>query len=310
MELCPALGIVIPVGKDSMSMHTRWTADGQTKAVTAPLSLVVSAFAPVPDVRQSVTPQLRADLDNDLLLVDLGGGQNRLGGSVLAQAWGQMGDRVPDLDAPALLASFFEVVQACLQDGLLLAYHDRSDGGLFTTLAEMAFAGHCGLELDITSLGGDPVPALFSEELGAVLQVRIADAATVLSRFEEAGLGEMTHRIGRAVGGSTVRILHNGSECYRASRVDLHRAWAELSYTMQGLRDNPACAREEYDTILDDGPGLSASLTYDVAVDVAAPFVHTGARPRLAILREQGVNSHMRWPPGSTVPGSTPSMST
>ncbi|MEQ1729294.1 MAG: phosphoribosylformylglycinamidine synthase, partial [Vicinamibacterales bacterium] len=292
MELCPALGIVIPVGKDSMSMHTRWTADGQTKAVTAPLSLVVSAFAPVPDVRQSVTPQLRADLDNDLLLVDLGAGQNRLGGSVLAQAWGQMGDRVPDLDAPALLASFFEVVQSCLQDGLLLAYHDRSDGGLFTTLAEMAFAGHCGLALDITSPGGDPVPALFSEELGAVLQVRRADAATVLARFDAAGLGAMTHRIGRAVDGSTVRIIHAGIERYRASRVALHRAWAELSYTMQSLRDNPACAREEFDTLLDDGdPGLSASLTYDVAVDVAAPFVHTGARPRLAILREQGVNS-------------------
>ena len=292
MELCPALGIVIPVGKDSMSMYTRWTADGQTKAVTAPLSLVVSAFAPVPDVRQSVTPQLRADLDNELLLVDLGGSQHRLGGSVLAQAWGQVGDRVPDLDAPRLLAAFFEAVQACLQDGLLVAYHDRSDGGLFTTLAEMAFAGHCGLDVDITVLGTHPVPALFCEELGAVLQVRSADAAAVLARFEGAGLGAMTHRIGRAVEGATVRIVHGDTECYHASRVDLHRTWAELSQTMQSLRDNPVCAREEYDTLLDDGdPGLSASLTYAPAADVAAPFIHTGARPRLAILREQGVNS-------------------
>ena len=291
MDVCPALGLVIPVGKDSMSMHTRWTDAGEARAVTAPLSLIVSAFAPVPDVRQSVTPQLLPEIDGALLVVDLGAGRNRLGGSALALAFGQVGDTVPDLDDPARLAAFFEVVQGCLRDGLLLAYHDRSDGGLFATLAEMAFAGHCGLDVDVTALGADPLAALFSEELGAVVQVRAADVAAVTARFVAAGLGGLTHAIGRAVPGTDLRIIHGGDECYRASRVDLHRAWAELSHAMQSLRDNPACAKEEYDAILDaDAPGLSASLAYDPSDDVAAPFVNTGARPRVAILREQGVN--------------------
>lgn len=292
MELCPALGIVIPVGKDSMSMHTRWTDDGQDKSVTAPLSLIVSAFAPVPDVRPSVTPQLRPDVDGELLLVDLGAGRNRLGGSALAQAWGQVGDRVPDLDDPRRLVAFFDVIQSSLRDGLLVAYHDRSDGGLFTTLAEMAFAGHCGLDVDVIALGSDTLAALFSEELGAVVQVRATDAVTVRERFASAGLGGVMHAIGRAVGGTTIRIASGGAECYRASRVDLHRAWAELSYTMQSLRDNPTGAREEYDAILDaEAPGLSASLTFAPSDDVAAPFLSKGVRPRIAILREQGVNS-------------------
>jgi phosphoribosylformylglycinamidine synthase len=292
MDLCPALGIVIPVGKDSMSMHTRWTADGQDKTVTAPLSLIVSAFAPVPDVRKSVTPQLRPDVDGELLVVDLGAGRNRLGASALALAWGQVGDRVPDLDDPARLVAFFDVIQGCLRDGLLVAYHDRSDGGLFATLVEMAFAGHCGLDVDVAALGSDPVAALFCEELGAVLQVRAVDTAIVKARFASAGLGDLTHVIGRAAQGGTIRIASGGSECYRASRADLHRAWAELSYTMQSLRDNPACAREEYDGLLDEqAPGLSASLTYTPSDDVAAPFLNRGARPRIAILREQGVNS-------------------
>lgn len=292
MDLCPALGLVIPVGKDSMSMHTRWSHEGHVQAVTAPLSLIVSAFAAVPDVRLSVTPELRPELDSELLLVDLGSGQNRLGGSALAQAWGQIGNRVPDVDAPAHLAAFFEVIQGCLCDGLLLAYHDRSDGGLFTTLVEMAFAGHCGLDVDITPLGTDALSSLFSEELGAVIQVRTEHVAEVKARVEAAGLASMLHSVGRAARGETIRISHAGAECYRASRVDLHRAWAELSFTMQSLRDNPACAREEYDTLLDaDAPGLHASLTFSAADDVAAPFINVGARPRVAILREQGVNS-------------------
>jgi phosphoribosylformylglycinamidine synthase len=291
MELCPALGIVIPVGKDSMSMHTRWHEGGQERAVTAPLSLIVSAFAPVLDVRACVTPQLRPDEPGELLLVDLGAGRHRLGGSALALAWNQVGHDVPDLDEPQRLAAFFEVVQACLADGLLLAYHDRSDGGLFTTLCEMAFAGHCGIDVDITALGPDATAALFNEELGAVIQVRDAHVAAVTDRLTAAGLGSMTHRIGRATSGITVRVTRNDVEVYRASRVDLHRAWAELSYAMQSLRDNPACAREEYDALLDaDDPGLSASLTYATRDDVAAPFIATGARPRVAILREQGVN--------------------
>ncbi|MBS1818906.1 MAG: phosphoribosylformylglycinamidine synthase [Acidobacteria bacterium] len=292
MELCPALGVVIPVGKDSMSMHTRWTVDGQAKSVTAPLSLIVSAFAPVPDVRLSVTPQLRPDIDGALLLIDLGAGRNRLGGSALAQAWGQVGDEVPDLDEPTRLVAFFDVIQSCLRDRLLVAYHDRSDGGLFATLTEMAFAGHCGLDVDVTTLGDTPTAALFSEELGAVIQVRTADVAEVTRRLAAAGLASMTHVLGRPDPGTDIRIVFDSEECYRGSRVDLHRAWAELSFTMQSLRDNPACARQEYDTLLDaDDPGLSATLTFDPAEDLTAPFVNVGARPRVAILREQGVNS-------------------
>ena len=292
MELCPALGLVIPVGKDSMSMHTRWTDEGQAKAVTAPLSLIVSAFAPVPDVRQSVTPQLRPDVDSDLLLVDLGNGKNRLGGSALAQAWGQVGNSVPDVDDAAHLKAFFGVIQSCLRDGRLLAYHDRSDGGLFTTLVEMTFAGHCGLDIDIAALGPNAVAALFNEELGAVLQVRRAHVGDVCGRFAAAGLSAMVHDIGRATPGHTIRITNGRTEACRATRMALHRAWAELSYTMQSLRDNPTCAREEYDTLLDDNDaGLSATLTYAPSDDIAAPFINTGARPRVAILREQGVNS-------------------
>ncbi|MCC7010221.1 MAG: phosphoribosylformylglycinamidine synthase [Acidobacteria bacterium] len=291
MDLCPALGLIIPVGKDSMSMQTRWSDDGAERSVTAPLSLVVSAFAPVVDVRHVVTPQLRPDEDAVLLLVDLGAGRARLGGSALALAWNRLGGAPPDLDDPARLAAFFEVVQSCLQDRLLVAYHDRSDGGLFAALSEMAFAGHCGLDVDTTALGPDSLAALFNEELGAVIQVRVSDLAAVRQRFAAAGLGAMTHAIGRAVPGDVVRFTYEGAERYRASRVDLHRAWAELSYAMQSRRDNPDCAREEYESLLDaDDPGLSAALTYSPADDVAAPYIATGARPRVAILREQGVN--------------------
>ena len=291
MELCPALGLVIPVGKDSMSMHTRWSDHGEPRSVTAPLSLIVSAFAPVVDVRRSVTPALTADESAALLLVDLGAGRNRLGGSSLALAWNQVGTDVPDVDEPARLAAFFEAIQGCLRDRLLLAYHDRSDGGLFVTLVEMAFAGHCGLEIEIGAIGTDPLAALFSEELGAVLQVAAPHVEAVRDRLSAAGLSSMTHVIGRARPGHDVSIRSGNREVYRASRVHLHRAWAELSFAMQSLRDNPECARQEYDALLDaDDPGLSASLTYSPADDVAAPFLATGARPPIAILREQGVN--------------------
>jgi len=291
MDLCPALGIVIPVGKDSMSMHTRWRDGEKDRAVTAPLSLIVSAFAPVLDVRAGVTPELRPDEQAELLLIDLGAGRNRLGGSALALAWNQVGDVVPDLDDPRRLVAFFDVVQQCLGDGLILAYHDRSDGGLFTTLCEMAFAGHCGLDVDTSTVGSEVLAALFSEELGAVLQVRTTHLPSVLDRLNATGLGEMAHVIGRAVPGSSIRFTHDGTQQYEGSRIDLHRAWAELSYAMQSLRDNPDCAGEEYDALLDaDDPGLSASLTFATRDDVAAPFIATGTRPRVAVLREQGVN--------------------
>ena len=291
MELCPALGLVIPVGKDSLSMQTRWHSAGRDHVVTAPLSLIVSAFAPVLDVRACVTPVLRTDQAAELLVIDLGAGRNRLGGSALALAWNRVGGEVPDLDDPARLAALFDVIQRSLADGHLLAYHDRSDGGLFATLAEMAFAGHCGLDVDLSSLGADALAVLFNEELGAVLQVRSADIPVVLERCAAAGLGAMTHRIGTAVPGATLRVKAGGQEIYSASRVDLHRAWGELSFAMQSRRDNPDCAREEYDALLDDAdPGLSASLTFPTTQDHAAPFIATGVRPRIAILREQGVN--------------------
>jgi phosphoribosylformylglycinamidine synthase len=272
-------------------MQTRWQAAGREHVVTAPLSLIVSAFAPVLDVRTCVTPVLRTDAPAELLLIDLGAGRNRLGGSALALAWNRVGGEVPDLDDPARLAGLFEVMQRSLADGHVVAYHDRSDGGLFAALAEMAFAGHCGLDVDIASLGGDPLAVLFNEELGAVLQVRSDDVPVVLERCAAAGLGAMTHRIGAAVPGGTLRVKAGGHEIYTASRVDLHRAWAELSFAMQSRRDNPDCAREEYDALLDDAdPGLSVSLTYPIAEDHAAPFIASGVRPRIAILREQGVN--------------------
>jgi phosphoribosylformylglycinamidine synthase len=291
LEFCPALGLTIPVGKDSMSMRTAWQDGEHTRTVTAPLSLIVSAFAPVPDVRLGVTPQLRPDGDGRLLLVDLGPRRGRLGGSALAQVYGQLGDAVPDVDAPERLAGFFAAVQACLADGLLRAYHDRSDGGLFVTLAEMAFAGHCGFDVDLAGLDDDDLALLFAEEVGAVLQVDATSLDEVRGRFEAAGLGEVLHEIGTVRAEQVLRIRRGPQRLYEASRVDLHRRWAETSYRMQALRDNPDCAREEYEALLDaDDPGLFARLSYATEENIAAPLIATGARPRLAVLREQGVN--------------------
>ncbi|MCG3170621.1 MAG: Phosphoribosylformylglycinamidine synthase [Pseudomonadales bacterium] len=292
MELCPQLGIVIPVGKDSMSMKTRWRAAADEREVVAPLSLIVSAFAPVTDVRLAVTPQIQRDeTDSLLLLVDLGRGRNRLGGSALAQVYNQVGDRVPDVDDVRALGGFFAAVQHCLRERLLLAYHDRSDGGLLVALCEMAFAGRAALEVDVAALGADPLAALFAEELGAVLQVREADLAAVRAHFAAVGLADALHVLGRPGRGDAIVILSGERLVYRNTRTALHRAWAELSYRMQALRDNPECAREEYDALLDaDDPGLCARLVYDPSDRIEAPFVATGARPRVAILREQGVN--------------------
>ncbi len=294
-ELCPALGIAIPVGKDSLSMKTVWEEDGERREVTAPLSLIVSAFAPVVDVRRTLTPLLRLDLgETDLVLVDLGKGRNRLGGSALAQVHGAIGRHPPDLDDPRALRAFFETVQALNERGLLLAYHDRSDGGLLVTLCEMAFAARCGLDVALDALGPDPVAALFSEELGAVLQVRRADRERVLAAFREAGLGRHTHLVGSPRADDRVVVRHGARTLLDEDRVELQRAWQETSYRMQALRDHPECAREEHDLPLDrDDPGLVPRLTFDPAEDVTAPYVATGARPRVAILREQGVNGHL-----------------
>ena len=297
MELCPELGVSIPVGKDSMSMKVTWEQGGETREVTSPLSLIVSAFAPCLDARKTLTPQLRATSDDSaLLLVDLGSGRNRLGGSILAQAYEQMGDAAPDLDEPGKLKSFFGALQALNESGKLLAYHDRSDGGLFAALSEMMFAGHVGVTVDIDGVlnGHAPLAVLFSEELGAVLQVRGRDVAEVQSVFEEAGLAKECHWVGTVnrVGRLIVRV--GGREIYSESGIVLQRAWSEMTWHMQRLRDNPACAQEEFDRILDAAdPGLNAKLTYDPAEDVAAPLIARGTRPPVAIIREQGVNGQI-----------------
>jgi phosphoribosylformylglycinamidine synthase len=294
-ELCPALGVAIPVGKDSMSMKTVWEEAGRRREVTAPLSLIVTAFAPITDVRRALTPQLRTDLgETELLLVDLGRGRNRLGASALAQVFGRLGDAPPDLDDPALLRGFFAGIQELNAAGLLLAYHDRSDGGLLITLLEMAFAGGTGLSADLSRLPGDPRAVLFAEELGAVLQVRVEDAGRVASALEAAGLAGCVHRIGHPAPGDRIAIRKDGAMLLDASRAELRGVWSETTHLMQALRDDPACADEEQQGRCDAAdPGLHVHLGFDPDEDLAAPFLARGARPRVAILREQGVNGQV-----------------
>ncbi|HEX5515557.1 MAG TPA: phosphoribosylformylglycinamidine synthase, partial [Gammaproteobacteria bacterium] len=293
--LCPQLGIAIPVGKDSLSMKTVWNADGEQREMSAPLSLIVTAFAPVLDARRTLTPELRRDQgETVLLLVDLGKGKNRLGASVLAQVYRQLGRTPADLDDPAVLSGAFNALQALNADGKLLAYHDRSDGGLFVTLAEMAFAAHCGLEIELDEVGAEPLAALFSEELGVVVQVRAADREAVLSRLADAGLAGHCHVLGTLRDDDRLVLHHGGKVVIDQPRIDLQRAWQETTYHLQSMRDNPECAQEEFDNLLDgNDPGLSATLTFDPVDDISAPFVNTGARPRVAILRDQGVNGQV-----------------
>jgi phosphoribosylformylglycinamidine synthase len=296
LELCPALGISIPVGKDSMSMRTAWSDQGGEREVVAPLSLIVSAFAPVSDARRTLTPQLAPDESSRLLLVDLGGGRCRLGGSVLAQVYGQTGDRAPDVDAPAKLADFFAVVQRLNRDGRLLAYHDRSDGGLLAVLAEMMFASHVGVTVDLGPAASrhGVAAALFNEELGAVIQVRGDELEATLAAFAGAGLGNDVTVLGGVNRSGRLIVCAGGATVYDGDGVTLHRTWSETTYRLQALRDNPDAARQEYDRLLDAGdPGLHAELGFDVDEDVAAPFVSSGARPRIAVLREQGVNGQI-----------------
>ncbi|MGB5450474.1 MAG: phosphoribosylformylglycinamidine synthase [Sedimenticolaceae bacterium] len=293
MEFCPALGIAIPVGKDSMSMKTVWQQDGEQHEMAAPLSLIISAFAPAYDVRHTLTPQLRTDRgDTDLVLIDLGRGMNRLGGSALGQVYRQIGDRVPDIEDAAQLKALFDMVQDLNRDGLILAYHDRSDGGLFTTLCEMAFAGRCGLEIDLTGLAQDDLAVLFNEELGAVLQVRHADSDDVLNALEHAGLGDCCQLIGTVGEGDAIVIRHGVRLVYSGLRSSLQQAWSETTLHMQSLRDDPDCALEEFARITQQDPGLSVHLSFDHNDDIAAPLVEAG-RPRVAILREQGVNGQV-----------------
>ncbi|MAM56055.1 MAG: phosphoribosylformylglycinamidine synthase [Salinicola sp.] len=297
MELCPALGISVPVGKDSMSMRTAWQTEEGEKSITAPLTLNITGFAPVTDALRTLTPQLRLDQDeSDLILIDLGRGRNRLGGSALAQVYGQVGNVCPDLDEAEDLVAFFSVIQGLNADGKLLAYHDRSDGGLIVTLLEMAFAGRGGLEIKLDWLTDDAVgavDALFAEELGAVIQVNRQDTEFVLAQFAAAGI-ETCGVIARPRYDDQVRVTLFEEPLLETTRAMTQRVWSETSYRMQALRDNPESAKSEFDGLLNlRDPGLSASPTFDVDDDVAAPYIQTGVRPRVAILREQGVNGHM-----------------
>ena len=329
MELCPALGISIPVGKDSLSMSTTWRDDAGAHKVVSPVSPIITAFAPVGDARRSMVPMLRTDLGpSSLLLVDLGCGANRLGGSALALSHGRLGATPPDLDRPEALPALFRVLSRLRRDGLAAAYHDRSDGGLAACVLEMAFAGRAGLDIDLEALGPDPIAVLFCEEPGAVLQVRDADLGTVRAVCDsEPVLRSCVHRIGTVEPGNRIRIRTGSRVLHEASRTALHRMWSETSYRMQHLRDDPACADEDYARIADESErGLWCKITFDMdhvaddawniradaesgtdgspdsdadtnAVtgpesDPAAPFI-ARARPRVAILREQGVNGHV-----------------
>ena len=298
VELCPALGLTIPVGKDSLSMRTVWQEKEQNKSVTAPLSLVISAFAPVKDVRNSITPQLRTDEgETVLLLIDLSHGRHRLGGSALSQVYGLQGGEPADLDNPEYLKAFFEVIQRLLQQQILLAYHDRGDGGLFVTLLEMAFAGHTGLNIHLDQLmvsREEAVRILFSEELGAVIQVRKKDKEKVLHDFDLAGLAACTHVIGELKDHQVIQVSWKKTVLLAGNRIRYQRFWAETSYRMQMLRDNRECAQQEFDNLLDDrDTGLHTLINYNVSHDISAPYIACGARPAVAVLREQGVNGQV-----------------
>ncbi|MFH4666063.1 phosphoribosylformylglycinamidine synthase [Vibrio cidicii] len=299
-ELCPALGLTIPVGKDSMSMKTKWNENGENKEVTSPLSLVITAFARVEDVRKTITPQLRTDLgETSLVLVDLGNGQNRLGATALAQVYKQLGDKPADVDNAEQLKGFFDAMQTLVRNDKLVAYHDKGDGGLFVTLAEMAFAGHCGVKANIETLGDDVLAALFNEELGAVIQVKSDELNAVLATLAANGLADCSHVIGE-VDASDAFVVTSGEQVLlQRSRTEMRTIWAETTHKMQAMRDNPACADQEFAAKKDNSdPGLNVSLSFDVNQDVAAPYIaasmiNTGAKPKMAILREQGVNSHV-----------------
>lgn len=293
MDFCPELGIAIPVGKDSLSMKTIWQDEAGEKTMTAPLSLIATAFAPVIDASKTLTPQLRPVDDSVLILLDLGAGKNRLGASVLTQVYQQLGDYCPDCDDPRVLKAFFESIQTLSHQGKLLSYHDRSDGGLLATVAEMMFAGRVGVSLTIDCLGNDVLASLFNEELGAVIQVSQSDVNEVLELLKHAGLVDCTYVVGKVFIGQQLDIYHGGESVYSSSRSALQSIWSELCYKMQALRDNPECALQQFEAIKNDtDPGLHVALGFDVNDDISAPFI-LESRPKIAILREQGVNGHV-----------------
>ena len=323
-EFCQDAGLSIPVGKDSLSMRTRWSdgSENLTKEVIAPVSLVVTAFAPVADVKKTVTPQLRTDLGpTTLILVDLGQGHQRMAGSILAQVAGQLGDQVPDVDSAQILRSFVATMRALIDSGIVLAYHDRSDGGLFVTLCEMAFAGRCGVSINLDLLTIDPyaadwgdfkirpeqvavqrneltLKALFNEEAGAVIQVPSAERDAVMQVLRGAGLSAHAHVIGAPNTSDEIEVFRDAKRIWGRARADLAKRWSEVSWRIASRRDNPACAQAEYNVWDDtDDPGMSAVVNFNPQEDIAAPFIAAGARPKVAILREQGCNSQveMAW---------------
>ena len=306
-ELCPQLDLTIPVGKDSMSMKTAWNEGDGDKSVTAPMSLVITAFGAVKDVRNTLTPQLKQDNNARLLLIDLGAGKQRLGASCLAQVYNKLGQTVPDVDDPKLLKSFFNAIQKLVSEKRLLAYHDRSDGGLFTSIVEMAFAGKTGVDIELGSLGEDIVASLFNEELGAVIQVDNSELEGVRAVLEEAGLKQVVHELGSTNSSDHIVFTHHQKPVLANSRVYYRTVWASTTHKMQQLRDNPKCADQEHKAKSDNkDPGLHAHLTYDLNEDVAAPFIASGNLPKVAILREQGVNSHVEMAAAFQRAGFTP----
>ncbi len=293
MELCPDLKITIPVGKDSMSMKTVWQENNQSKSVTSPMSLIITAFSRVTDVRKTLTPQLKTDKgESSLILIDLGNGQNRLGASCLAQVYKKIGDKPADLDSPKLLKSFFDVIQDLNNKKLLMAYHDRSDGGLLATLTEMAFAGHVGINIDLSPLSDDITAVLFNEELGAVIQVLNSELAKVETILNNSDISNCV--VGNLNDSFELNIKANTNIVLQESLIDLRQAWSQTSFKMQSIRDNAECAKQENDLLNDkNNPGLHVNLSFDHTIDISTPYLNLGARPRVAILREQGVNGHV-----------------
>ena len=314
-ELCPALGLTIPVGKDSMSMKTKWSEDKADdngtvsvveKSVTSPMSLIITAFGVVEDIRKTVTPELRIDQgDTRIVAIDLSKGKKRLGGSCLAQVYKHLGNETPDVDSPETLKGFFNAMQTLVRDEKLIAYHDISDGGLFTTVVEMAFAGHTGVNIDLTELtsaSGNDVDVLFSEELGAVIQIRESDIDAVNAVLAEHGILDCCTDIGRINNEDTLRFSRDGEVVLENSRTYYRTTWAQTTFRMQSMRDNPDCAQQEHDVKFDtEDPGLSVELTFDINEDIVAKLIaqdaagdsEKGSNPKIAILREQGVNSHV-----------------
>ncbi len=294
MELCPALRVTIPVGKDSMSMSTVWQDEVEEKRVTAPVSLIISAFARCTDIQLSLTPQLIQDRDSSLILIDLGRGKNRLGSSILGQVYGQMGMETPDVDSPEDLTNFWNAIQQLGKEGKILAYHDRSDGGLFAAVVEMAFAGNVGIHLEVLS-EGDPYGPLFAEELGAVIQVKGDDLSSVFEILKSHNLGDCSNIVGRLNSRGTVQISEAGQIIFEEDLYALRTVWSDVTFRIQSLRDNPESAASEHAIRQDrENPGISPKIDFDLyPVGFSAISASSAAKPQIAILREQGVNGEI-----------------